>query len=74
MIDYATPWSFLLLWKVIWEQQKYHQERRMRHRLGYADFKPRNAGLLSTSAGYNILNFKACLVNQLINIRFFLCS
>ena len=22
MIDYATPWSFLLLWKVIWEQQK----------------------------------------------------
>ena len=22
MIDYATPWSFILLWKVIWEQQK----------------------------------------------------
>lgn len=22
MIDYATRWSFILLWKVIWEQQK----------------------------------------------------
>ena len=138
MIDYATPWSFLLLWKVIWEQQKLnlalgeinsqyftkkfkmihfekipscifppfvhllmffntilkvfrarsqpffgiffqhflgsfqqHQERPMRDSVGYVDFKPRNAGLLSTSAGYNILNFKECLVNELINIRFF---
>ena len=40
--------------------------------VGYVDFKPRNAGLLSTSAGYNILNFNACLVNELINIRFFM--
>ena len=22
MIDYATPWSFLFLWKVIWEQHE----------------------------------------------------
>ena len=40
--------------------------------VGYVDFKPRNAGLLSTSAGYNILNFNACLVNELKNIRFFM--
>lgn len=135
MIDYATPWSFLLSWKVIWEQQKLSLAlgkintvntspknfekipscifsafvhllmfldtilKLVRARsepffrrffpslfkdlsstikkglcvigVGYVDFKPRNAGLLSTSAGYNILNFKACLVNELINIRFF---
>lgn len=136
MIDYATPWSFLLLWKVIWEQQKLNlalgeinsqkiQNNTFRRNsqlhfstfcssfnvfehyfktisstflaffwhffpalfkdfsitikkglcvkgVGYVDFKPRNAGLLSTSVGDNILNFKACLVNELINIRFFM--